>query len=213
MAAEKPQSEVAICNLALDRLGQRAISSIDSPTTEVETICARHYHAVRRELLRSFIFNFAKKYDTWEEATDVTPPFTYAAAFYLPDDFIRLCVIGDITIGAQITGTLYDIVESYLYTSSDDSGDLNVVYIYDAKNVLEFDPLFTKLLWLNMANNMAYKFTLKNSIISKIEDEISKTELRASAISGQEKPPIRIQNSKMRDARRRGGMGASKYFD
>lgn len=213
MAATEPITEVDICNLALDRLGQRPITSIDSPTTEVEYICARHYHATRQELLRSFIFNFAKKYDTWEKSTDHTPEFTYTSAFYLPDDFIRLCQIGDITIGAQIAGKLFDIVENYLYTSSDEDGDLKVVYIKDAKNPTEFDPLFTRLLVLMLARNMAYKFTLKNTFVNKLEDEVEKLELRAAAISGQEKPPIRIQNSNLVAVRRKGMSGASKYFD
>lgn len=213
MVATEPLSEVDICNLALDRLGQRAIASIDTPTTEIETICARHYHQIRQELLRSYIFNFAKKYDVWEKATDVTPPFTYTSAFYLPDDFLRLLVLGDITIGAQITGTLYDIVESYIYTSSDDDGDLNVVYIKDAKLVTEFDPLFVKLFKLTLAQSMAYKFTLKNQFVIALDNELQDAIVKAAAISGQEKPPIRIQNSKLINARSTGIRGASKYYD
>lgn len=205
-------TEEEIVNLALDRLGQRSITSITTPTTEIETICKRHYNTVRPELLRRYIFNFAKKYDILEKSTDVTPPYGFANAFYIPTDCLRILSIGDVTTGQHFTSEMYDLVENHIVTSYDSAGDLRMQYIKDAKLVTEFDPLFVRLLVLHLAANMAYKFTLKNSLIAAIRDDAADVALAAAAISGQERPPVRVQKSKMRLVRYRGTTGGSKYI-
>jgi len=201
-----PASAVDICNLALDRLGQRSISAtaLTAPANEIENICARHYDATRRELLRRYIFNFARKYDILEESTDVSPAFGYDSAFYTPADCLRVLVVGNMVDGGQLRGRQYDIVEHYIYTSHDDAGDLSVEYVFNAQNVEEFDPLFIRLLVLHLAANMAYKFTLKNSIIKEIREDAADVALAAAAVSGQERPPRRVETSKLKDARRFG---------
>lgn len=203
----EPTSAVDICNLALDRLGQRtpiATTALTAPANEVEKTCARWYDATRRELLRRYIFNFSRKYDILEESTDVSPAFGYTAAFYTPADCLRVLTVGNMANGLALRGRQFDIVEHYIYTSYDDSGDLSVEYVKDAQNVEEFDALFIRLLVLHLASNMAYKFSLKNSLIREIRDDAADVALAAAAISGQERPPRRVQNSKLINARRLG---------
>lgn len=202
-----PTTDIDICNLALDRLGQRTpitATALTAPANEVEKVCARGYDSTRRELLRRYIFNFARKYDILEKATDVSPAFGYTAAFYTPADCLRILTVGNLVDSLVLRGRQYDIVEHYIYTSYDDDGDLSVEYVKDAQNVEEFDPLFVRLLTLHLAANMAYKFSLKNSLIREIRDDAADVALAASAISGQERPPRRIEESKLRDARRFG---------
>ena len=201
---DKPSTDIEICNLALDRLGTRGIASLITPTTETENICARHYDQTRRWVLRRFLFNFAKKYATLEESTDVSPSYGYDAAFYLPDDFIRLLSVGNLPDMNVLRGRDYDIVENYLYTSLDDDGDLKVSYIKDAKLVTEFDPLFIDVLQLKLAANMSPKFVQKPSVIREIRADLADAVLAAAAISGQEKPPVRIESSKWIAARQTG---------
>jgi hypothetical protein len=201
-----PASAVDICNLALDRLGMRSVSAtaLTSPSGEIESAVARWYDPSRRELLRSFIFNFSRKYDILEESTDVTPAFGYNTAFYTPSDCLRVLVVGSMVDGTHLRGRQFDIVEHYIYTSYDDDGDLSVEYVYDAEDVTEFDSLFTKLLYLTLAKALTYKFTQKPSFVAALDAEIEKLEVRAAAISGQERPPRRVETSKLRDARRFG---------
>ena len=202
-----PASAVDICNLALDRLGQRtpiSATALTAPSGEIETVCARHYDQARRELLRKNIFNFARKYDILEKSTDVSPAFGYTSAFYTPADCLRVCIVGDIVVGTNLRGKQFDIVEHYIYTSFDDDGDLNIEYIKDAQLVEEFDPLFVELLSLKLAKKMSFKFTLKPSLLQQLDAEIKDCEVAAAAIAGQERPPRRVEMSKLRDARRFG---------
>jgi len=201
-----PTTDVQICNLALDRIGQRPISSILTPQTPNEDVCARHYDTTRRELLRRYIFNFAKKYDNITKSPTVVPVFGYSLAFKLPNNFIRLLALGDVTLNADTPKEFYDISDGFIFTNQQDLTDtINILYVFDAVTVIKFDALFLRLLTLHLAANMAYKFSLKNSLIEAIRTDAADAALAAAAVSGQEKPPRRIERSRLRMVRLRGG--------
>ena len=52
---------------------------------------------------------------------------------------------------------------------------------------------------------MARKLTGKG-LSNDLLEELRNAELAAAAVSGQEKPPIRVQRSRIRDVRRSGGI-------
>lgn len=200
-----PTTDVAICNLALDRLGIRSITSIATPTTEVEAVVARHYDEVRREILRRYLFNFAKKYTTLTASTTKTPAFGYSSAYALPADFLRLLSLGDISVNADTDPDLYDMSEGFIFTDyAEDDDTLSLAYVYDATTVTKFDPLFIRVLQLRLARALAYKFTLKNALINSIRDELVDAEREAVSAAGQEKRPRRIERSRLRDVRKLG---------
>jgi len=207
----KPTSDIHICNLALDRLGIRSITSIDTPVTPEEDVCARHYDAARREALRTHVWNFAKKYDTLTASGSVTPDFGFSVAYALPNDFIRLCTLGDTTLGANLSSDLYDLSEGYIFTDSAGDDGLAMQYIHDAVTVAKFDALFVRVLVLTLAHNMSYKFNLKASVRREIQDEMSELTTEARAVDGQEKPPQRVQRSAILNARRMGLKRNNKY--
>jgi len=202
---EIPTTEVDICNLALDRLGQDSISSIESPVTKAEAICARHYPTTIREMLRRYVFNFSKKYAVLTADATKTPAHGYSTAYKLPNDHVRLLAIGDVAINADTPPELYDLSEGYIFTDYGDSTGLKIQYVYADPPISIWDSLFTRLAVLHLAANMAYKFSLKNSLIKEIRDDASDVALSAAAICGQEKPPRRVERSRARDARRTGG--------
>ena len=203
----QPTSSIHICNLALARLGQAAISSIDSPVTTAEIRCELAYIPTRREILREFLFSCSKRYVSLTADALMEPAFGYSTAYKLPNDFIRLRSLGDVTIGPGTSPRLYDISEGYIFTDQNDSegGGIDIVYTWDADVVAKYDSLLVKVLWLQLAMNMAYAFTLKSSLRKEIEMELADVRLKAAAISGQEKPPIRIERSRLISVRRRGG--------
>lgn len=207
-----PTSDVHICNLALDRLGQGEISSIATPQNKTEDICARHYDSTRRELLRRYIFNFAKKLTTLSVDALKTPAFGFSSAYTLPNDFLRLMALGDITLDRDMDPRLFDLNEGFIYTDSGEGGALNMQYVFDAKQVNLYDPLFVRLFTLHLASNMAYKFTLKNSLITAIRKDADDVALTAAAVAGQEKPPRRVQRSKLRNVRRFGDIYRDNRF-
>ena len=170
---------------------------------------------VRRKLLRKYILNFSTKYDILEADTDTTPPYGYTAAFYIPADCVRILALGDLPAGDPLYGQLYDIAEAFIYTSSDDSGDLKIRYSKDAQNVEEFDPVFVECLILSLAQSMAKKFTMKPSLANALKAELDDATEALKAIAGQERPPVRIERSRLKNARRYGrderGRDYSRY--
>jgi len=200
-----PTTAVDVCNLALDRCGQRSISSITAPTTEVEEICARQYDSTLLEILRRYVFNFAKKYALLTVSGSKTPAFGYTSAYALPNDFVRLLTLGDITINDDVEPGLYDLSEGYIFTDVASAGSLKMTYVHTASTIIsKWDPLFVRLLVLHLAGNIAFKLSLKNSLIQAIRDDAADVALSAAAVAGQEKPPRRIERSRMITARNRG---------
>lgn len=207
MSAARPTSEIDIVNLALLRLGQKVAASIESPTTSEEDVAALHYPTTRRALLRSYTFNFSKKYAQLTVSGTITPAFGYESAFELPNDFIRLLALGDVTINADTPSQLYDISGKHIFTDQEDEADtINIHYIKDETSVSIWDALFVKLMYLELAKDMAYAFTVKPSRESQLEKDLVNIRLQAAAVNGQEKPPRRLERSRLL-ARRMGGGG------
>lgn len=199
-------TDVDICNLALDAIGQKPITVLSAAATASlqSQVCERHYITTRRELLRRYIFNFAKKYTVLTKNA-VTPAYGYATAFDLPTDFIRLLALGETTINADTPPGLYTLSEGDIFTDHEDNTDqINMEYIKDATLVSEYDSLFVTLLAQTLAMKIVYKFTLKASLVRNLKEMLGDTEHSAAAVAGQEKPPRRIQHSKLRDRRRFG---------
>jgi len=208
----QPVAPIDICNLALDRIGQAPISSIESPVTTNELICARHYDQNRRELLRSYILNFSKKYVELAADAAATPVFGYSNAYLKPNDLLRIRALGDHTVNDDLVTRDYDLVGKYIYTDYGDTSGLKLSYTFDETLVVNWDPLFVKAAVLGLAMAMAYKFTLKPSVVTRVENEFEKAEMRAKAVAGQENPPRRIERSKMRTARRMGSIYRDNRF-
>ena len=136
MSVLPPATEVEMANLALARLGgRRAISSLESPTTDLEELVASHFALTRRRLLRGpRVYNFAKKYaQLTVDATEV-PDFGYESAFLLPNDFLRLLTIGEITEGDPQLPDLFDVVRKWIYTD----GYFSAVFASDGIGYREF---------------------------------------------------------------------------
>ncbi len=85
---------------------------------------------------------------------------------------------------------------------------LELTYTYDAQNVLQFDSAFIDVLAATLAVRTCKKVTGKEPS-DKLIAELRNAEVAAAAISGQEKPPMRVQRSKIRDVRRAGGLWAN----
>jgi hypothetical protein len=98
--------------------------------------------------------------------------------------------------------------EGYIFTDSGDAvdGGLNMLYIFDAKGVSKFDPLFIDVLRLQLAKDIAFKFTLKSGLVKQLDEEFEAACVAAAAVAGQEKPPRRVERSRFRDVRRSDGI-------
>lgn len=207
MSAPPPGTEVDICNLALHRLGiTRRIASIEGDDlTHPADVMALHYPMTRRRLLRGpRIYNFAKAYATIAGDDQVTPTFGFAYSYGLPNDFLRLLGLGDVTVNDDLSAFEYDVVGRHIFTGEGDGESLNIYYIKDETVVGKWDAIFVNLMRLELAMDVAYAFTLKPSLLKQLDDELKDVRLEAGAVAGQEKPPRRLSRSKYVDGRRLG---------
>lgn len=207
MAAPPPTTEVEMVNLGLARIGQQPINSIEAPDTWVEDLCALHYPMTRRRLLRGpRVYSFAKAQAQLTVDATVTPVFGFASAYRLPNDCLRVLTLGAVEENDPRLPDLYDLRGRHLFTNETDEDDsLNLTYVKDETLVALWDALFVNLYRLEFAKDIAYKFTLKQSLLDGLETELRDVRLEAGAVSGQENPPRRITRSKWLANRRSGG--------
>ena len=217
MSLPKPNNPVKICNLALSYLAEEFVSDIETPPAGDDTaaLCKLHYPQVRRETLRSHSWNFAIK--RIELAADATAPaFGFTARYKVPSGFIRYLskhdALGNRLLVEPVEGTDYQMEDGYLLTGSTTDGVLRIRYIYDNEDVSSWDPLFVKLVSVNLALSMARNFKSAPRAIDDLKDTLRELKAEAKAIDGQERPPIRVQHSRFLNARKnRSSTVASKY--
>lgn len=200
-------SEIDICNLALDHLNVKSISSISPPNTSLEELCKRWYDQTRRWCLRRYPWNFAtKRVVLAADATD--PPFGWSKQFTLPADFIRLKYINESILVRDnpIPASAYTIEDGKILVGDGgafaDTNELRLVYIYDFKTVPQMDSTFVDFFATAMAQNMAYKLSQSNSNVERLNALMEKSQSAARAMNGQDNPPIRVERSRSRRARR-----------
>ncbi len=204
-----PSAPIDICRLALDLLKQNSvITSITNPTTTDEVICARWYDATRRALLRKHFWVFARTRKVIPRNA-TAPACGYADAYNLPPEYLRLQFIGNDTENSY--KRKYEINGSQLLLNNSEAASLNIGYIQDITIVSKFDALFVVLLAAELAVNMAYAFTAKNTVIERLSIILETLRAEAKSVNGQDRPPKRIQSSKFINARKRVYTGAGKY--
>ncbi len=138
----------------------------------------------------------------------------YKDAYILPSDFLRLQFIGDDSISNYKKD--YEINDDEIIMNNSNADSLDIGYVANITDVTKFDPLFVILFAHELANNMAYKWTLKNTVIKRLEEQLFRLRAEARAICGQDVPPKRVQRSKFIDARLRSSRndaGKYTYFD
>lgn len=194
-----PNNPIDIVNMALGYIGEAPVRSIDMPTKDIERIAALYYHQTRRYCLTLSTWNFAKKQaEISQTANDVQDDFD--SAYQLPTDLITfLSVNGENEYDYK---NEYDIRGDKLYYNSD-ATSVSIRYVYDEERVTRWSPGFVAVVARALAIELAYALTKKDNVI-KTQNALMQTAL-ADAISkdGAERPPLRIEESRMLAVRRR----------
>ena len=214
----KPSSSVDTCNLTLDFLKQSPINSIDTPITTTEYIMARWYDMERMAALRAHPWKFATKRALLTPNLSTPPPFGFAYAYDLPNDYIRKLTLGDDYLGGlRLAHVIEDgqilAPSGNTGSASTDSTTLYFRYIYDCTDVNKFDSLFVKFFALQMAVDLSTKFAISASLMRNLGTMFEEVNTLARAVNGQDAPIKRVQYSKLLTKRRGlpGGIYASKY--
>ena len=174
---------VSICNLALQRLGAKAISSLTEDTTAGRA-CNRVYTHARDSELRSHTWNFAR--ERVQVAADSTDPiFGYAKKYAIPSDCLRILP----TNGTQGTPVQDDwqIEERFILT--DDTAPIDLVYIKRITDENTFDVLFIELLVARIAMDIAETVTQSNTKKDNARLHYKEVQKEARRVNAFERPP------------------------
>ncbi len=167
-------SATSICNIGLIALGEPPLASL-ADNRKAAIICGARYDQIRREVLRSYVWNCAKKQAQLAAAANA-PPFTYANAYPLPPDFIRMVDLPENDEAA------WEVVGPNLLT--DEGSPLDVLYGFDLIDPTKFDPLLSTIIGLAMAVDLCEPLTgslaKRDRVLAMIEGKLNAGRLASS---------------------------------
>jgi len=173
-------SSTQICNIALSKIGQDAILSLDE-NTRSGRICNLIYNDERKVVLRAHNWNFATKRVELAQLT-ATPDYEYSYYYQLPSDFVK------------IIGHSYEEYSDFKYKIEGDKlltneASISIKYIYDVVAVELFDSLFKQALSAKIAAEASVFLTddevLYDRMMLSYNDKIS----QAKNVDSQEGTP------------------------
>lgn len=141
-------SQTEIANLALRRFGQSRITDINQQSPAAEALRDVFPNA-RRSALRAFHWNFAiKQAQLTESAT--APAFTWAKAYPLPVDYLRLVAVNCVPSGTKLTN--YAIQGGELLSNESQA---KIEYIADITQCELWDDQFVEAFSFQLAAMVA----------------------------------------------------------
>lgn len=180
-------SAVDICNRALTKLGAARITSL-SDDSEAARACNSMYEFVRDAEFRSHPWNFAIKRAQIAEDTDA-PAFGYETAYTVPSDFIRLLppdpYYNDPDTIRQVEGRRI---------LTDETGALDIRYIYRVTDPNEYDPLFVEMLASRLAMELCETITQSNTKYQAAQNDYLRALREARKLNAFENVPAEPQD-------------------
>lgn len=185
-------NDVALCSRALIRLGAAPITSFTDGTAESD-VAGALFAPARDALLSAYPWTFAMGQVGLTKL--VTPPVAdYAAAFQLPNDYLRAISAGN---GGRGRGLHYRIARGALHA---DAEDVTLTYIFRPEEE-EFPPYFDSVLIARLAAEFCIPLT-ENTSRAEALYRVAETEFaRARQIDAQQDSPGRIENFTLIDVR------------
>ena len=143
-----PTTKLDICNLSLDRIGEKVITSAQlTANTDVRAqSCNRHYEQSRDSLQKTNWWRFARDRSVLTQDTSFSG-FEWDNAFDLPSDYLRFRSIFEETDSTSRTRR-HAIEGSQILTNL---SAVSLLYIKQVTDVAEFDPLYIEVLVLQLA--------------------------------------------------------------
>lgn len=131
-------NKTEICNLALGRIGNFRITSIDETGSAEAEHCRRFFEITRQSLLRDFDWNFATE-ETELSAIADGEAFDYDYAYALPADYLQAINFNGTSAGTK--QSLWRIAKGILYSDETES---TLEYIRDVEDCTEWDSVFVQ---------------------------------------------------------------------
>ena len=165
---------VSIANKALTRLGVDPITAFTDNTPQGRAV-NRIYEALRRELVSAHVWNFALRKASIA-ALSTVPTHTFARAFQLPSDCLRLLDV--------VTDDLYGVFGTTIET--DAVAPLAITYIADISDPNQMPAYFRRALSLHLAADLAFLLTANATLAQSMESLAVSAESLARSYDAQE---------------------------
>jgi hypothetical protein len=147
-------SIVGICRIALDQLGEYAITDLADATKQAR-LCDRNYPVMRDAVLRAHVWNCALVRTTLPALSE-TPAFGFQYQYQLPSDCLRLLPLT--SDGELGTSSIMHRVEGRKIVT-DEPAPLKVMYIRRLTDPSEMDSLLVDAIAARLAWQIAYNLT------------------------------------------------------
>jgi hypothetical protein len=179
-------SDVAICNIALTRLGNDRVLTALSQANKEGRLCSVHYPVARDAVLQAHPWNFAvRRVDLAVES--VTPPFEYTYRYPLPSDCLKVIRTEDESAGFEDDFRVESTASGLVLLS--DNSAVAIEYLARVEDVALYSPLFVDVLAQRIAAELAPAFADSASMAQQLW-QIYEAKLReARSVDAQEGTP------------------------
>ena len=151
-------SEVAICNRAMTRIGQRgSMTDFETPTNEEERMCLLWYDETVDVVLREYHYNCATKIA--ELVATTAPTFGFGNAFTLPTDYLMAI--------SEDSGYNWSIEAGVLNTDFD-TFQLKYTALIDADS---FDAHVGRVMEIELAIVFAQRFEQSSTMVARLIEQ------------------------------------------
>lgn len=170
-------SELDICNLALQHLGESRVTSTLDTGDKPSRTCATNYPHARDEVLALAPWACAKNYVEIPLVSPSQPSPKWQAAYLLPLDFVRLVEVGGIS--AWHPSDKFDRMGNLLYVGKGEPNEnaaetLGIEYISRGTDADRFDPLLVEAISVKLAMKMARTLTGSDGKARELREELER---------------------------------------
>ena len=174
---------VSICNLALQSLGAKSISSLSEDSTAARA-CNRVYEHARDTELRAHPWSFARERVSLA-ANSTDPIFGFAKQYQLPSDCLRILPTNG--YGGTTNQDDFQIEGRQILTNA--TSPVKLVYIKQVTDANTFDQLFVEVLVARIAMEISEAVTQSNKKKEDAATHYSQVRKEARRVNAFEAPP------------------------
>ena len=170
-------SELDICNLALQHLGESRITSTLDTGDKPSRTCAINYPHARDEVLALAPWACAKTYAELDLAEPDLPSPKWKAVYQLPSDLLRLVEVAG--LNAWHPSDHFDRMGGLLYVGrgeplEDPPETIGIEYIWRQTDATAFDPLLVEAISVKLAMKMARTLTGSDGKARELREELER---------------------------------------
>lgn len=171
-------SVVDICNKALDKLGHKAIMSLDDGVKGAN-LCKRNWSSIRDEVLRDGAWNFATVRTTTAPDTE-TPSWGFSYQHSLPANCLKVIEVLDLSVNE------FRIEQRKILTDED---VLYIRYVKSETDPNQYDSLFINAVATRLAIELCESLTQSTTKKQSLHEEYDRFIQQAKLQDALENPP------------------------